>query len=1108
MKRNWHHPAPVETGRRYWRSLSEYKNTPEHQERLGREFDPGLSVMGDEERESSRREFMKIMGGAAALSGLTMVSCRRPVHKIVPFTNHVEWIIPGKALLYATVMPRATGATPLLVTTHEGRPTHLQSNSLHPRGSGLDIFAQGSILELYNPDRVKAVHSHRQIGKDGSADRTWKDFNAALKTWGDQWKANQGEGLALLVSPTTSPSQHDLLASLAKQFPKSKLYTYDPIHRDGYTAAAKALVGEGVQTRPQLGKADVVFSLDCDFIGVESQGDGALRDFMKRRGPDNAKAKMNRLYVLENRYTLTGGISDHRKPIPAALIPQAAALLAQIVGQKVGDNSLVNAGAALANGASEELLKWVTPAAEDLIANKGKALVLAGHRYDAAVQSLVLAINHALGAFDSLIETVKVEQAASGTIAELADALQKKTVKQLFILAESDPAYDTPGFKDALTGSGAEVIYLALRDNLTNHTATWTVPAAHYLEAWGDARSSDGTYAIVQPMIEPLFGGASIIDVLLALQGKKNLDPTYYTGLFEAAKAKDPKAKPANDPSLDLVKETFKKVAGGWDEEKWNNTLRDGFLANSAVKAGATNYNGGSLGALVSKAAPVKAPTQDAFEVVLTPDASVLDGRYYDNPWLQEAPDPVTKQAWDNSAWMHPRTFQDLGLTTDEDDNSMIEVEVEGRKLKIVAIQCPGHSPYSITIPLGYGQEVFSEVGKGSGFNGNVLRASGDQFVLQAAKITKLEETYEMAVTQDNYTMEGRAQVREGTLERYKENEDFAQTEGMDSHIPPNLPLYQGRVGVKSAENPGGFDYENLHQWGMVIDLGKCIGCSACIVACQSENNIPTVGRDQVRRGRVMHWIRMDRYFATTGDFTDRNGLNTPLEELDNPEMVSQPMACQNCESAPCETVCPVNATIHTEEGLNAMAYNRCIGTRYCANNCPYIARRFNWFDYNKRNPLIETKLPIVGNVRNLYAGPFGEKKPQEVLQLQKNPNATVRMRGVMEKCTYCVQRLEEAKIRQRRIAKDDGSKLRIPKDAVKTACQASCPAEAIMFGDLANKESTVNVWKENSRNYQVLKYLGTRPRTSYLARIRNVNPKMPGAGRVVPTGESSLHNI
>jgi Fe-S-cluster-containing dehydrogenase component len=508
---------------------------------------------------------------------------------------------------------------------------------------------------------------------------------------------------------------------------------------------------------------------------------------------------------------------------------------------------------------------------------------------------------------------------------------------------------------------------------------------------------------------------------------------------------------------------------------------------------------------LVAQAAKPTVPAKGSVEIVLVPDASVYDGRYLDNPWLQEAPDPITKLTWDNAAWLSVRTFRELGL---EKDGDMVTVSIGDRSLKLAAIGCPGHAHDSVTISLGYGQKTESVVGKGRGFNANTLRGNANEFVLTGAKIENAKKHYELAITQDNYTMEGRAQVREGTKERFDKDEDFAKTEGMDSHIPPNISLYQGRMGSNDPKradynaNGKGFDYQNQHQWGMVIDLSKCLGCSACIVACQSENNIPVVGKDQVRRGRVMQWIRMDRYFSTSDDVS----TDPDISELDNPEMVSQPVACIHCESAPCETVCPVNATVHTEDGLNAMAYNRCIGTRYCSNNCPYTARRFNYFDWNKRNPLIDTKVAGI-KMRNLYAGPLGEKKPQQVEQLQKNPNVTVRMRGVIEKCTYCVQRLEESKIKQRRVARDDASKLRIPADAVKVACQASCPTEAIMFGDLANEKSTVNQWKASPRDYTLLKYLNTSPRTTYLARIRNVNPDMPD-DRKVKTGEASLHNF
>ncbi|MCE9520042.1 MAG: 4Fe-4S dicluster domain-containing protein, partial [Verrucomicrobia bacterium] len=630
--------------------------------------------------------------------------------------------------------------------------------------------------------------------------------------------------------------------------------------------------------------------------------------------------------------------------------------------------------------------------------------------------------------------------------------------------------------------------------------AEWALPQAHYLESWDDVRSADGCYSVVQPMIQPLFNGISANELLLVLLGRKT-----FAAPAKATPAVAAPAAPETDPAAEAVKATFAKIAGGANDEKWNNTLRDGFLPGTTYPAATVSFKGGALAGITAQAPKFTAPTDGAMEVVLTTDASVYDGRYTNNPWLQEAPDPITKLTWDNAAWMSPRTFAKLNLKKDGD---LVEVKVGGVILTIPAISAPGHAANSITIPLGYGQKSVSVVGNERGKNAYSLAGANSEFVLSGASVTKTGYYYELAVTQENYTMEGRAQVREGTKERFDKNEHFAAHEGLDAHAPPNISLYQGRIGsnIKGRKDynaeGNGFDYLHEHQWGMVIDLGKCIGCSACVVACQSENNIPIVGKDQVAKGRVMHWIRMDRYFSTP-DGVDRNPT---LDELDNPEMVSQPVACQQCESAPCETVCPVNATVHTEDGLNAMAYNRCIGTRYCANNCPYTARRFNWFDYNKRNPLITTTVAGI-ETNNLYAGPLGEKSQVEVTKLQKNPNVTVRMRGVIEKCTYCVQRIESAKITQRRIARDDAGQLRIPTDAVKTACQASCPAEAIQFGDLANEKSAVNEWKNNPRKYDVLQYIGTRPRTSYLARIRNVNLLMPDK-RNPKTGEASINGV
>jgi molybdopterin-containing oxidoreductase family iron-sulfur binding subunit len=634
-----------------------------------------------------------------------------------------------------------------------------------------------------------------------------------------------------------------------------------------------------------------------------------------------------------------------------------------------------------------------------------------------------------------------------------------------------------------------KLVHVGMLKNITAVQAALHIPAAHYLESWGDARAADGTYSIVQPMIAPLYDGASKIEVILALLGRKKLGPA------ESA-APEAGAPPAEDAAYTAVRDTFAATAGGLDETKWNFTLRDGFLKGSTSAKAAATPNVAAVAEFIAKAKPTAAPTDEALEVVLAPDASVFDGRYVNNAWLQEAPDPVTKLTWENAAWIGSVTFRRLGLK----DGQHVKISVGGAEIEIPSIEAPGHVTNSITLPLGYGQKGVGEVGSDRGVNAYALRKQAGVFVLGGAKVEVLPAMAELAITQEQNTMEGRAVYREGTLETFNKDTHFAQKTGMDAHIPENISFYKGQVGVKSDENPDGFDYETKHQWGMVIDLSKCIGCTACVIACQSENNIPVVGKDQVRKGRIMQWIRMDRYFAVAkwgkNDVAQQSTWaedNPTPEQLENAEMVTQPMACQQCEAAPCETVCPVNATVHTDDGLNAMAYNRCIGTRYCANNCPYTARRFNWFDYNKRNPLIDTTVAGIVTVNNLYAGPLGAKKEDESLRLQRNPNVTVRMRGVIEKCTYCVQRLESAKILQKQVQRDSKN-FRVPTDTVKTACQQSCSADAIVFGDLADKKSAVVKAKASPRDYQVLKYIGTRPRTSYLARLRNPNKEMPGA--------------
>ena len=1079
MKRIWKHPAEPQNAKRYWRSVSELERRDDFLKTLGQEF-PGGDTLSDDERENGRREFLKIMGASVGLMGLA--SCRRPLTTIQPYTQHVEWMVPGKPLLYATSMPRIGGATPLVVTTHEGRPTHVTGNPLHPLGGGVDSFAQASVLNLYDPER-----SQVPLGQGKAL--SWAKANELLGASAEEAKKSAGASLGIVVGATTSPTYLRLLDEVKAAYPQTKLFQFEAAGAEGQAEATKAVLGANVKPFVKLGSAMRILALDCDFLGLDPISGEPISEYTKHRAKESkvSEADMNRLYVLENRYTLTGGMADHRKALPASLIPAATALILS----ELGDSS----AKALAATVPAGLRDWVIPAVHDLLDKKGQSVVIAGSRYGAEVHAMVAAINSLIGAYGSTIELLQdAPKPELGGFAELNSAVSGGQIKTLVSLTAANLFEDAPdaeAFGKLITEKKVNLVQVGMLKNKTARHAALHIPAAHYLESWSDVRAADGTYSIVQPMIAPLYDGASEVEVLLALLGRKKLGP-------DEVAAADPAAAPVapvEDAAYTAVRDTFAAVAGGLKEEKWNFTLRDGFLKGSAFKKASATANVAAAAGFVSKAKSVSAPSDDALEVVLTPDASVLDGRYANNAWLQEAPDPITKLTWENAAWIGSVTFRRLGLK----DGQHVKITVGDIEIEIPAIEAPGHATNSITLPLGYGQKGIGVVGSGRGVNAYRLRKQPGEFVLVGAKVEALGTSSELAITQEQNTMEGRAVYREGTLETFNKDTQFAGKTGMDGHIPENISFYKGQVGVKSETNPAGFDYDKKHQWGMVIDLSKCIGCTACVVACQSENNIPVVGKDQVRKGRIMQWIRMDRYFAVPEwgenkvkqQSTYAEDDPTP-EQLENAEMVSQPMACQQCEAAPCETVCPVNATVHTDDGLNAMAYNRCIGTRYCANNCPYTARRFNWFDYNKRNPLVEKELAFgLVKTNNLYAGPLGDKKEDESLRLQRNPNVTVRMRGVIEKCTYCVQRIETAKILQKQVQRDSKN-FRVPTDTVKTACQQSCPAEAIVFGDLADKKSSVVKAKASPRDYQVLKYIGTRPRTSYLARLRNPNTNMP----------------
>ena len=1049
MKRVFQHPpeAPSPTGRHYWRSLEEQQNTPEFQEFLGREFPQGADQMeGD---ELSRRSFMQLMGASLALAGLGTTGCRRPEAHLIPYTKAVEWVIPGEQLLYATSMPRRGGAMPLIAVTTDGRPTKLEGNPLHPAtNGGTDSFAQASILDLYDPDRARGF-------RRGDSPSDLPKFLAWVKEQRTQLAADGGASFAYLAPISGSPSRERLRQDLLRQFPSMTWCEYDPLTDSG----------AAFRITPRWEQADVILALDSDFLHVEEGGLAATRGFQSKRRIEKAADNMNRLYVVEPRYTITGGMAEHRLRLPASQVGAFALALAQALVGATNDGTLraavSSAPAAAAEAAKmEKHAKWIAECAADLVAQRGRSLVVAGPRQPAWVQALAFAISTSLG---GPVTAEPVAQRGGVSLADFVGRLQSGAVKTV-VIHGGNPAYDAPAdlrWAEAVAKVPNRVRFGAHEDESADK-ATWFAPLAHYLESWGDDRAEDGSYVAVQPMVLPLFNGVSELEMLAYLGGAEKVD------------------------GPELVRATFRTLAAGAGDEAtaWNNFLRDGFLANSAPSAAPAAFTAGNVTEAIRAGFKAQAAPDDLnLEVVLPMDYSVGDGRYANNGWLQEMPDPITKLTWDNAALLSPATAKRLKITNDMVNNGydgpMLEISVGDRKVRAAALIAPGMADNVISLALGYGRPRTGRVGAKAGFNAYALRSQAAPYFASGAKVSVLAERYVFAFTQSAHwqTMEGRATVREMPLATYREKQgfddhgkSFVQKFWMDGHIPPPADIYT---------NPA---YTAPHQWGMAIDLNTCTGCSACVVACMGENNIPIVGKDQVRRGRFMHWIRIDRYYSTANDADQ------------DPEMLQQPVTCHHCESAPCETVCPVNATIHTEEGLNAMAYNRCIGTRYCANNCPYKVRRFNFFDYNQR--------PI----DQLYWGPFAKKGMDETLKLSKNPNVTVRMRGVMEKCTFCVQRIEEAKIAQLRVARDSND-TRVPRDSFKTACQQACPSEAITFGDVADPESRVSKLKKTDRDYRMLEYLNIKPRLSYLARVRNPNPRMPGAENVGMSTLKDEHN-
>jgi len=1064
MKRIFSHPEPShaeKTGPRYWRSLDELTGNPRFREYLDREFPEGASELN----ETDRRHFFKIMAASFAFGGLTLTGCRRPEAKILAYAKTPENTIPGLPLYFATSLPIRRDAIPLVVETHSGRPTKIEGNpSYASYGGATNLVAQASILDLYDPDRST---SHKR----GTAAQTLAQVQDLLTSVGARHADTYGAGLAFLAEQSSSPTRLRLVRALKKKFPKAVWAEYEPGDAGFAENAATALAGRAAKVHYRLATAKRILAVDADFIGTEAGHIGFAREFAAGRRVTKAGQEMNRLYAVESTLTLAGGMADHRKRLATG---QMTAFLAQVAAALGVTGIAADAASAPVEQA------WVDACVADLKSARGESAVIAGSHLPPEAHVLALLINEALGNRGHTVFLLETGAESAASLGELAAAIRAGSVQTLVVLG-GNPAYNAPADLAwaELQAKVPESIRLGFYEDETSAVSTYHLSAAHFLESWGDARTADGTVVPVQPMIQPLFNGLTEIEVLARILGEPVAD------------------------GYGLVQATIGGLARGDAQKAFDRFLHDGVIATSAYPEFRGALDDAAARRLLEQRQPGVVPAKDRLEVRFTLDHKVDDGRFNNNGWLQECPDPITKITWDNAILVSPRLAAELGIVAPDSTLQIIRknpneytagrevakiatVTIGGRTVTGPVHIQPGLANYTIQLPLGYGRTKTGRVGQGMGRDFYALRGTDGVFTAQGATITILAgETYQLANTQEHWSMEGRALVVEANAEEYEKHPDFVKKIGMESHTPPIYGDYKGTLQERVSETPRGNslyehpNYDGVHQWGMSIDLTTCTGCNACVVACQSENNIPIVGRDQVRRGREMHWIRIDRYYADDKTVGAAFGGADNAIIPEDPQVVVQPLGCVHCETAPCETVCPVNATVHDEEGLNVMAYNRCVGTRYCANNCPYKVRRFNFFDFNKRQ------------LDQLYMGPLGDSGMPELVKMVKNPDVSIRMRGVMEKCTYCVQRIQEGKIAQKVKARDSGE-VKIPDGVVKVACQQVCPTQAIVFGDISDPNSAVSKAKAIDRDYELLGYLNTRPRTTYLARLRNPNKHMP----------------
>lgn len=1010
--------------------------------------------------EVGRRGFLKT--GALGAGALGLSACiRRPEENILPFVQGPEYVIPGIPLHFATVTARGGDALGLLVTSHEGRPTKVEGNPAHPGSLGAtDMRAQQMIWDLYDPDRSQGP---ARFEGDALSDVTYAELDEAIRGLVAQHERDGGRGLRVLMQPTNSPTMLRLQQRFLQKFPEAKIHTYASVNDDEVRAGGKLAYGLDVVPTYDFSRADVVLTLDSDILGSDPGSIKAQKGFGARRTPTNPdRDHMLRLYAVEGTVSVTGAAADHRLRVPAQDCGRFLKALAAALTTR-GVAGLGAIGDALRTEADAHWTAFIDALADDLAGQDGsnrtqagRSMVVVGPRQPAWVHALGHAINHALGAVGGAVQLYPVLDPERGRCVDsLRELVSELDSVQTLLILGGNPAYDGPAdypLASALRREGLTTIHASIHRDETSTRSSWHIPLAHELEAWGDQRAVDGTVAIQQPLIAPLFHGRSEIEVLAMFAGERNWRGHHQVRRTLRARSASPVAF----------------------ERRWRQALHAGLVAGSR-QASATPpaVESAAIAGAIGEAPAAEALSSSNLEVQFIADPCLFDGRFANNLWALETPDPMTKIVWDNAAVMSRATRDELGLR----NGDMVRLSKGDATIELPVWGLPGHADHSITVMLGWGRTEAGRYGNkqtwpglgpepnwdAGGFDVHPLRGTEGFGFVSGVQLTKAGGTYELIQTQTHGYMEGRPIAIDATLEEYREEPEFASYRTVELTTGP---LWE-EVDYEPREVATG---RTLKKWGMVIDLSACTGCGVCTAACQAENNIPCVGKQEVKRGREMAWLRIDRYF--TG------------EDRDDPGFALQPVGCQHCEEAPCENVCPVNATAHSPEGLNDMAYNRCIGTRYCANNCPYKVRRFNYLDWHSH-----------------LDDPWGTHGDfPEIKQMAFNPNVTVRSRGVMEKCTYCVQRIQEAKIaarRERRTMRDGD---------VVMACEAACPTGAIIFGDLNDPGSRVARADAVNRRYKLLAEVGAQPRTTFLGKIRNPNPRLASASGGEPSTDEEAH--